>query len=288
MPGTTCTSSQPSWPKLSRICLVACTSTGAVMYSHLRHAATLRAADGVATRGPVQPDDVMTRPSDLPTRWSATPTTRTAWSTCTCRRSRARRGRWWSTCTAASGARRTTARTPGRWRTRWRGGVRRRASPEYRRVGGSGGWPATADDVDARRRGAARAARRASASRPRRPRSSGTRPAVTWCCGWRTSPHPVDRVVALAPVGDLRKAASSSGWAPGRPSTCSAARPSRCRRRTTPRTRRTRMRTRPPCEVVVVHGDRDDAVPVREQPRAGRTASRGSTTASSPASTTRR
>src|SRR6187402_815183 len=35
MPGTTCTSSQPSWPKLSRICLVACTSTGAVMYSHL-------------------------------------------------------------------------------------------------------------------------------------------------------------------------------------------------------------------------------------------------------------
>ena len=35
MPGTIWTSSQPSEPKLSRICLVECTSTGAVMYSHL-------------------------------------------------------------------------------------------------------------------------------------------------------------------------------------------------------------------------------------------------------------
>src|SRR3954452_21391992 len=41
MPGTTWTSSQPSAPKLSRICLVACASTGAVMYSHLSMAPTL-------------------------------------------------------------------------------------------------------------------------------------------------------------------------------------------------------------------------------------------------------
>src|SRR3954453_5323881 len=41
MPGTTCTSSQPSSPMLSRICLVACTSSGTVMYSHFVIAATL-------------------------------------------------------------------------------------------------------------------------------------------------------------------------------------------------------------------------------------------------------
>ena len=49
MPGTTCTSSQPSSPKLSRICLVACTSTGAVMYSHLVMPATL--VRSTVTRG---------------------------------------------------------------------------------------------------------------------------------------------------------------------------------------------------------------------------------------------
>src|SRR5437867_2772554 len=35
MPGTIWTSSHPSAPKLSRICLVLCTSTGAVRYSHV-------------------------------------------------------------------------------------------------------------------------------------------------------------------------------------------------------------------------------------------------------------
>ncbi len=44
MPGTIWTSSQPSRPKLSRICLVAWTSTGAVRYSHLRHGPTVSRA----------------------------------------------------------------------------------------------------------------------------------------------------------------------------------------------------------------------------------------------------
>jgi len=34
-PGITCTSSHPSCPQLSRICLVACTNSGTVTYSHL-------------------------------------------------------------------------------------------------------------------------------------------------------------------------------------------------------------------------------------------------------------
>src|SRR6202000_1336868 len=40
-PGTTATSSQPRSPLLSRICLVACTSSGTVWYSHLVIALTL-------------------------------------------------------------------------------------------------------------------------------------------------------------------------------------------------------------------------------------------------------
>src|SRR5271170_6852105 len=44
-PGTTVTSSQPSSPLLSRICLVACTSSGTVTYSHLVMALTLALGD---------------------------------------------------------------------------------------------------------------------------------------------------------------------------------------------------------------------------------------------------
>src|SRR5688572_6284518 len=47
MPGTTCTSSQPSSPQLSRICLVAWTSTGTVTYSHFVMAATVATGSGV-------------------------------------------------------------------------------------------------------------------------------------------------------------------------------------------------------------------------------------------------
>src|SRR5690348_7030709 len=73
MPGTTCTSSQPSSPKLSRICLVACTRSGAVMYSHFVMLATLvggrdpgRRVATVTRVNSVDPDDVMTRPAEPP------------------------------------------------------------------------------------------------------------------------------------------------------------------------------------------------------------------------------
>ena len=96
-------------PKLSRICLVACTSTGAVRYSHFVMPATL-AADGYAWP-PCTPDDVMTRAAELPDavlRYAAA--RRRRWSTYTCRPDAVRgRARWSSTCTAASGGRRTTA-----------------------------------------------------------------------------------------------------------------------------------------------------------------------------------
>jgi len=74
-------------------------------------------------------------------------------------------------------------------------------------------------------------------------------------------PHPVDRVVALAPVGDLRFAAETGmgngaaldffGGSPADlPEVYDGADPA------------TRMRQRPPCEVVVLHGDADEAVDV--------------------------
>ena len=134
------------------------------------------------------------------------------------------------------------------------------ALPEYRRVGGQGGWLTTAEDVDA-----------ALSALPGLLEGTGVQTTTTILVGhsagghlvlWLANqPHRVERVVALAPVGDLRRAAQ---WGMGSgaavdflhgtpeqvPEAYDAADPA------------TRMRDRPACEVVVVHGDADDAVPV--------------------------
>jgi acetyl esterase/lipase len=135
------------------------------------------------------------------------------------------------------------------------------ALPEYRRVGGAGGWPTTADDVDD-----------AFAALPALLAGLGVATTSITLVGhsaggqlvlWLANQsHPVDRVVALAPVGNLRKAAEHGmgggatvellGGTPEQvPEVYDAADPA------------TRMRQRPACEVVVVHGDADDAVPVQ-------------------------
>ncbi|MFL6133643.1 MAG: alpha/beta hydrolase family protein [Nocardioidaceae bacterium] len=134
------------------------------------------------------------------------------------------------------------------------------ALPEYRRVGGGGGWPTTAEDLDA-----------ALTALPGLLAGIGVASTTTTLVGhsagghlvlWLANqPHPVDRVVALAPVGNLRKAAeygmgegATVDFLGGTPDTVpevyDAADPA------------TRMRERPSCDVVVIHGDRDDAVPV--------------------------
>lgn len=135
------------------------------------------------------------------------------------------------------------------------------ALPEYRRVGGAGGWPTTADDVEA-----------ALAATPDLLAGIGVPTTTTTLVGHSAGGHLVlwlanqpgrllERVVALAPVANLRKAAE---WGMGSgatvdllggtpeqvPEVYDAADPA------------TRMTTRPGCEVVVVHGDRDDVVPV--------------------------
>lgn len=135
------------------------------------------------------------------------------------------------------------------------------AAPEYRRVGGAGGWPATADDVDA-----------ALEATPRLLAEAGVPTTTTTLVGhsaggqlvlWLANqPHDIARVVALAPVGNLRKAAEYGmgsgpavdflGGTPEQvPEVYDAADPA------------TRMRTRPRAEVVIVHGDADTDVPVQ-------------------------
>ena len=132
------------------------------------------------------------------------------------------------------------------------------ASVEYRR--GPGAWSRTSADLDA-----------ALTALPGLLDGLGVRTTTMTCVGhsagghlvlWLANEaHPVDRVVALAPVGDLRFAAGTGmgsgaavdflGGPPEEvPAAYDAADPG------------TRMRTRPTCEVVVVHGDRDDVVPV--------------------------
>lgn len=136
------------------------------------------------------------------------------------------------------------------------------AVPEYRRVGGAGGWPTTADDVEA-----------ALAATPDLLAGIGIATTTTTLVGHSAGGHLVlwlanqpvhllERVVALAPVGDLRSAAEVGmgdgavvaflGGTPEQvPEVYDAADPA------------TRMGSRPPCEVVVVQGEVDDDVPVQ-------------------------
>jgi acetyl esterase/lipase len=140
------------------------------------------------------------------------------------------------------------------------------AVPEYRRVGGAGGWPTTADDVDL-----------ALTRAPELLAGIGVPTSTVTVLGhsagghlalWLASQpgHALHRVVALAPVGDLRFAAATGmgsgatvgllGGTPDQlPDVYDAADPV------------TRLATRPPFPVVVVHGDADEDVPVETSRR---------------------
>lgn len=138
------------------------------------------------------------------------------------------------------------------------------ASPEYRRIGGTGdlagGWPTTFDDIAA-----------VMESLPRLLGGLGVEVERTTVMGFSAGgqlalwlaneAHPVDRVIGLAPVGDLRAAAAAHlgddavpallGGSPSQvPDLYDAVDPA------------TRLATRPPCDVVVIHGVDDHVVPV--------------------------
>ena len=136
------------------------------------------------------------------------------------------------------------------------------ATPEYRRVGGGGGWPTTGDDVEA-----------ATAAIPDLLAGLGISTTGLTVTGhsaggqlalWlANSRHALDRVVALAPVADLRAAARDrlgsgatqallGGEPEEAPEAYDAADPL------------TRLANRPACDVVVLHGDLDEDVPVSQ------------------------
>jgi acetyl esterase/lipase len=131
-------------------------------------------------------------------------------------------------------------------------------------VGGAGGWPATGEDVEAAL--TATPALLEGIGIPTTDitlvgHSAGGHLAL-WLANQPQLPPAVGRVVAIAPVGNLRKAAEAGmgsgavvdllGGTPEQvPELYDAADPA------------SRMRDRPRCEVVIVHGDRDDEVPVQ-------------------------
>jgi acetyl esterase/lipase len=133
------------------------------------------------------------------------------------------------------------------------------AVPEYRR--GAGAWARTAEDVEA-----------ALTAAPGLLDGLGVPTTATTLVGHSAGGHlvlwlanqevDVRRVVALAPVGDLRLAAAT-GMGDGAAVTFLGGTPEQLPVVYDAADPATRMRTRPPCTVVVVHGDRDDAVPVQ-------------------------
>jgi acetyl esterase/lipase len=138
------------------------------------------------------------------------------------------------------------------------------ATPEYRRVGGSGelagGWPTTFDDITAAMESLPGLLQELDVPVSRTTvmgHSAGGHLAL-WLAN---EPHPIDRVIGLAPVGDLRAAAEAQtggdavpdllGGSPDEiPEVYAAADPA------------TRFSTPPSCDVVVIHGTADDVVPI--------------------------
>jgi acetyl esterase/lipase len=134
------------------------------------------------------------------------------------------------------------------------------AVPEYRRVGGGGGWPTTLHDVDA-----------AVAAVPSLLAGLGVTTTRTSYVGhsagghlvlWLADQgHPVDRVVGLAPVGDLR-AAARDGLGGNATQALLGGGPDQVPERYDAADPAVRLSADTPCDLVVLHGLDDDVVPV--------------------------
>lgn len=138
------------------------------------------------------------------------------------------------------------------------------ASPEYRRVGGNGdlagGWPATFDDISA-----------VMESLPSRLDELDIAVSNTTVMGFSAGghlalwlanePYAVDRVIGLAPVGDLR-AAAGARLGDDAVHALLGGKPSRVPERYDAADPAARLRNKPTCDVIVIHGVDDDIVPI--------------------------
>ena len=136
------------------------------------------------------------------------------------------------------------------------------ASPEYRRVGNGGGWPTTAEDV-----------RRALTALPDLLAAVDVAPTRTTLAGhsagghlvlWLANEPPVerlavDRVIGLAPVSDLRATAAlalgtgaAQAFMGGGPDEVDY----------DPADPMVRLTDRPDADIVVIHGEADENVPI--------------------------
>jgi acetyl esterase/lipase len=136
------------------------------------------------------------------------------------------------------------------------------ATPEYRRVGNGGGWPTTAEDV-----------RRALTALPDLLAALEVTPTRTALLGhsagghlvlWLANELPVerlvvDRVVALAPVSDLRATAALS-LSTGAAQAFMGGGPDEVDY--DPADPMVRLAVRPDADVVVIHGEADENVPM--------------------------
>ena len=130
------------------------------------------------------------------------------------------------------------------------------ATPEYRRVGADGGWPTTGEDVRLAFNSLAAQVGPIDGSTVVTGHSAGGQLAL-WLAA---TGAPVDRVVPLAPVGDLREAISLRlgshaalallGDADPDPALIDSADPM------------TLLEQRPTCDVAIVHGIDDRVVPL--------------------------
>ena len=140
------------------------------------------------------------------------------------------------------------------------------AAPEYRRVGGLGGWPATGDDLAAALAGlpASLAGLGVTTTTTTVVGHSAGGHLALWLAGLDGLDHRPDRVVALAPVADLGAAARERlgdgatqaflGGSPAEVPEAYAAADPMNRLAIAPRT----------TELVVLHGSRDDVVPLSQ------------------------
>ena len=138
------------------------------------------------------------------------------------------------------------------------------ASPEYRRVGGggdlAGGWPTTFDDMSAVMESLPGFLDELdiAVSRTTVMGFSAGGHLALWLAN---EPHSVDRVIGLAPVGDVHAAAEAHlGGDAVHALLCGS--PSQVPDRYDAVDPAIRLATPPSCDVVVIHGVDDDIVPV--------------------------